>query len=329
MRFPFDENDPAYPIVRDNLPYIFYPNVQSITDKFKGAFHEHIFSWIAIPLYARGKLIGFFTLDGFEINKFTEAHAKFALTFANQVAITLENSRLYTKLQSELEERERLIEELERKNADLKSPLITISGFLGQLKDDIAAGNTDRIEHDSQRIQNAVEKMHQLLKELLELSRIGRLMNPPKPVPFESLAREALVLVHGQLELRGVTFTLGQGLPIVHGDRQRLIEVLQNLIDNAVKFMGDQADPHIEIGQEGEEDGKPIFFVQDNGIGVSPEYHERIFGLFDKLNAKSDGTGIGLALVKRIVEFHGGRIWVESEAGKGSTFFFTLPRSTE
>jgi PAS domain S-box-containing protein len=237
-------------------------------------------------------------------------------------------------------EREELISELETKNAelerftytvshDLKSPLITISGFLGQLQDDIASGKTDRIEDDSQRIQHAVEKMHQLLKELLELSRIGRLMNPPEPVPFESLVREALVLVHGQLELRGVTFTLGPDLPIVYGDRLRLIEVLQNLIDNAVKFMGDQPNPHIEIGQQGEEDGKPVFYVKDNGIGVLPEYHERIFGLFDKLDANSEGTGIGLALVKRIVEYHGGRIWVESEAGKGTTFFFSLSSNDE
>ena len=235
-------------------------------------------------------------------------------------------------------ERERLISELEAKNAelerftytvshDLKSPLITINGFLGQLQDDIASGNVDRVEHDSQRIQDAVGKMHQLLKELLELSRIGRLMNPPELVPFEGLAREALVLVHGQLETRGVTFTLGPDLPVVYGDRLRLIEVLQNLIDNAVKFMGEQPNPHIEIGQQGEEGGMPVFYVKDNGIGIAPEYHKRIFGLFNKLDTKTDGTGIGLALVKRIIEFHGGRIWVESAAGKGSTFYFTLPVS--
>jgi signal transduction histidine kinase len=232
-------------------------------------------------------------------------------------------------------ERENLISELETKNAelerftytvshDLKSPLITINGFLGYLQDDIASGNTDRIKRDSQRIHEAVEKMHQLLRELLELSRIGRMMNPPELFPFEGLAREALVIVHGQLELRGVTFTLGPDLPVVYGDRQRLLEVLQNLIDNAVKFMGDQLNPHIEIGQQGEEDGKPVFYVKDNGIGIPSEYHERVFGLFDKLDAKTDGTGIGLALVKRIVEFHGGRIWVESEAGTGATFYFTL-----
>ena len=93
--------------------------------------------------------------------------------------------------------------------------------------------------------------------------------------------------------------------------------------------MGEQLDPQIEIGRHSEEDGKSVFFVRDNGIGIAPEYHERVFGLFNKLDANSEGTGIGLALVKRIVEYHGGRIWVESEAGKGSTFYFTLPQSAE
>ena len=90
--------------------------------------------------------------------------------------------------------------------------------------------------------------------------------------------------------------------------------------------MGDQTDPQIEIGQSGEDDGKPVFFVKDNGMGISSEYHERIFGIFNKLDARSEGTGIGLALVKSIIEVHGGRVWVESGFRKGSTFYFTLPR---
>jgi signal transduction histidine kinase len=96
-------------------------------------------------------------------------------------------------------------------------------------------------------------------------------------------------------------------------------------MDNAAKYMGDQPDPLIKIGQHGEEGGKPIFFVRDNGIGISPEYHERIFGLFNKLDPKSEGTGIGLSLVKKIIEIHGGRIWVESELGEGAAFYFILP----
>jgi signal transduction histidine kinase len=107
-------------------------------------------------------------------------------------------------------------------------------------------------------------------------------------------------------------------------DRQRLSEVVQNLVENAVKYMGDQPEPRIQFGMR-EENGKKVFFVQDNGMGIDQKYHQNIFGLFNKLNAKSDGTGIGLALVKRIIEVHGGEVWVESEGlGMGSTFCFTL-----
>lgn len=208
---------------------------------------------------------------------------------------------------------------------DLKSPLVTINGFLGLLEQDYATGNMDRLKRDTQRIHEAALKMHRLLDELLELSRVGRMMNPAQIVMFDDVAREALSLAQGRLEERGVAVQIQPNLPKVYGDRERLIEILQNLLDNAAKYMGDQPQPKIEIGQRGEEDGKPIFFVKDNGMGIAPEYHERIFGLFNKLDARSEGTGVGLALVKRIVEFHGGRIWVESELGKGATFYFALP----
>jgi signal transduction histidine kinase len=237
------------------------------------------------------------------------------------------------KLNVELKQR---VSELEDSNAeltqftytvshDLKSPLVTINGFLGYLEQDALSGNMERLRRDTQRIREATNKMHALLIELLELSRIGRMMNEPKYIPFLDLVSDALDIVQGRLESRGVTVRTQPNLPIVHGDRQRLIEVLQNLLDNAAKYMGEQTNPLIEIGQYGEENGKPILFVKDNGMGIAPEYHERIFGLFNKLDAQSEGTGVGLALVKRIIEYHGGRIWVESEPGKGAAFYFTLP----
>ena len=237
-------------------------------------------------------------------------------------------------------EREALINELAEKNAeleqftytvshDLKSPLVTINGFLGYLEQDATSGNTERLRKDIQRIQEAVLKMQKLLNELLELSRIGRMMNAPEAIPFDGLVNDVLDIVHGRLEERGVKVHIQSNLPIVYGDRPRLLEVLQNLVDNAAKYMGDQESPQIEIGQRGNESDMPVFYVKDNGMGIEPEHHERIFGLFNKLDAKSEGTGVGLALVKRIVEIHGGRIRVESEPGKGSTFFFTLPIEPE
>jgi PAS domain S-box-containing protein len=232
-------------------------------------------------------------------------------------------------------EREKLINELEGKNSelerftytvshDLKSPLITIKGFLGFLEQDAASGNVVRLKADIQRIASATDKMQLLLNELLELTRIGRLMNPYQNLHFEELAREAVELVHGRIQSREIQISIQENLPTVFGDRQRLIEVLQNLIDNAAKFMGDQTAPRIEIGLSGYEGNMPIFHVRDNGMGIDFIHHDRIFGLFNKLDASSEGTGIGLALVKRIVEVHGGRIWVESEPAKGAAFLFTL-----
>jgi len=237
-------------------------------------------------------------------------------------------------------ERETLIRELAAKNQeleqftytvshDLKAPLITISGFLGYLEQDATAGDVVKLHTDVERIENAVNRMRRLLDELLELSRIGRLMEPPQTVPFAEIVQEALTHVEGRLTANNLKVQVEPGLPVVFGDRTRLVEVVQNLVDNAAKFMGDQTNPQIEIGSCREEDGKTIFFVRDNGIGILPKHQERIFGLFNKLDPKGDGTGIGLAIVKRIIEVHGGRIWIESEVGKGSTFYFTLGMNSE
>ncbi len=235
-------------------------------------------------------------------------------------------------------EREALLAQLRAKNVelerftytvshDLRSPLITIRGFVGFMEKDIAAGNLERARADITRIAEATDKMQRLLGELLELSRIGRMMNPPQAAPFEAIAREAVELVRGRINERGVQIVIAPDLPVVYGDRTRLVQVVQNLVENACKFMGEQPQPRIEIGPAGlAADGKPIVFVRDNGLGIAPEFQAQVFGLFDKLDARIEGAGIGLSLVKRIIEVHGGRIWVESAgAGTGSTFYFALP----
>jgi signal transduction histidine kinase len=235
-------------------------------------------------------------------------------------------------------DRERLITELKAKNVeleqfsytvshDLRAPLITIRGFLGLVEKDAVAGNIERVRGDMARIIAATEKMERLLTELLELSRIGRMMNPPQAVPFDEIAREAVELVRGRITERSIAIEIAPGLPVVYGDRTRLVQVMQNLIDNSTKFMGDQMKPRIEIGlAKYAEDGKPILFVRDNGIGISAQNQGKIFGLFNQISPGTEGTGVGLALVKRIIEVHGGEIWVESQgSGQGTTFSFSLP----
>ena len=238
------------------------------------------------------------------------------------------------------QEREALIAELGAKNAelerftytvshDLKSPLITIKGFLGLLQKDATSGNPKRLEGDIRQISDAADNMHRLLDELLELSRIGRIANPSENVSLTELANEAVKLVAGQIAAGSVDTQIAPDLPVVSGDRARLLEVFQNLLENAIKFMGNQPAPQIKMGVR-KEKGESVVFVSDNGIGIDRKYHKKVFELFDRLDTEVAGTGIGLALVKRIVESHGGRIWVESEGkGTGSTFCFTLPSKGE
>ena len=233
-------------------------------------------------------------------------------------------------------ERERLIAELEAKNAelerftytvshDLKSPLVTINGFLGYLEKDALSGDQKNFIRDLGRIRQAVEKMHELLNDLLELSRIGRMVNEPVELGFATIIADALALLEGPISAKKAIIEFADEGLHIYGDRVRLTEVVQNLVENAIKFMGSQPQPKVKIGSLGSETGQPFFFVQDNGIGIEPQYQDRIFGLFNKLDTNTEGTGIGLALVKRIIEVHNGRIWLESQPGRGSTFYFTLP----
>ena len=208
---------------------------------------------------------------------------------------------------------------------DLKSPLITIKGFAGALLSDVNAGRTDRLGDDLKRIVLAADKMTALLNGLLELSRVGRIVNAPVEVSMDKVARDVVELLSGPIKQQSAVVTVQPDLPAVHGDPQRLQTVLQNLVENALKFSNEGQPPAIEIGTE-ILFGRKVFFVRDHGRGIEARHHETIFGLFNKLDARSEGAGIGLALVRRIVEFHGGQIWVKSEGhGGGTTFYFTLP----
>jgi PAS domain S-box-containing protein len=208
---------------------------------------------------------------------------------------------------------------------DLKSPLVTVKTFLGYLEQDLVRRDKERVKQDVAYMHTAADKMGQLLDELLNLARVGRKMNPAERVTFKELAQEVVRLVAGRISTGGAEVQVADAVVVLEGDRPRLMEIWQNLVENACKFMGNQPKPRVEIGVE-KRGSETVFFVRDNGAGIDPRFQAKVFGLFEKLDPKGEGTGMGLALVKRIVEIYKGRIWVESPGlGQGANFLFTLP----
>ena len=232
-------------------------------------------------------------------------------------------------------EKEDLIATLEEKNAelerftytashDLKSPLVTLAGFVGLLKKDIEENDPVRIEADLQRIAEASQTMQSLLDDLLELSRIGNEKKFIREVSLNDLIEDVVQLLDQKIKTSGALIEVQENLPIVRVVEARFKEIFLNLIENALKFSIENRQPFIEIGTKSI-GNETVYFVRDNGIGIEPAYHNQIFGLFNRIDQNREGTGIGLAIVKRIIETHGGRIWVES-AGKdqGSMFCFVI-----
>jgi PAS domain S-box-containing protein len=235
------------------------------------------------------------------------------------------------------EELERLLKELEAKNRelerftytvshDLRSPLVTIQGFTEMVQNDLEQNELEKAENNLEYIAKAATKMEKLLSDTLKLSRIGRIANPPEDVPFGEIVKDALEQTAEQMKSIGVEVSVAEDFPTVHVDRMRIAEVLVNLIVNSINYRGDQPSPKIDIGHRVEGKSKEtVFFVRDNGIGIDPSQHEKVFDLFYQVDTSGEGTGAGLAIVKRIIEVHGGRIWIESEMSEGCTVCFTLP----
>lgn len=293
-------------------------------------------TFLGIPLVSRDKVIGLLSVQSRKINAYTQEQIQLVENIARQAALAVDKAALLDELQHELQERKKLISELEAKNAeleqftytvshDLRSPLVTIKGFLGLLEKDIKDNHADRVSADFKRIGNAADKMDALLADLLELSRVGQVSQAPEKIDLNVVIQDALNTVEARISAKNVRVKVLPGLPIIYTDPTRLREVFENLFDNAVKYMGNQTSPEITVGLRNDTE-ELILFVQDNGMGIEPKYQENVFGLFNKLNPSSEGTGVGLAIVKRIIETQGGNIWVESEGtGKGSTFCFTIP----
>ncbi len=207
---------------------------------------------------------------------------------------------------------------------DLQEPLRMVSSFT-QLLGKRYRGKLD--QDADEFIGFAVDgatRMQRLINDLLAYSRVGTRGKPFKPVDCQGIFREARDNLMKAIEESGAVITQ-EPLPTVLGDEVQLLQLFQNLVANAIKFHG-QAPPKIRVSAQ-KSGPEWVFAIQDNGIGIAPEHQERIFSIFQRLHHRSEypGTGIGLALCKKIVERHGGRIWVESQPGQGSTFYFSIP----
>jgi len=230
--------------------------------------------------------------------------------------------------------RESLIRELEAKNSelerfgyvvthDLKAPLVTIRGFAEYLEKDVREGRVDRLAPDAARISEAVARLQRLLDRLFELSRAGRPVGPPAAVPATELAQEALRLLRERAVSAGAVVEIEPGLPTVFGDRARLVQVFHNLLDNAIKFGGGS---RVRVSARRADEGRVVLVVQDGGIGIDARHRERVLDIFERLDPRGEGAGAGLAVVKRILESQGGRVWLESEGpGAGTSACVELP----
>jgi len=234
----------------------------------------------------------------------------------------LEKTRKLEKSMEKLEQFSHVV------SHDLKEPARTVEAFSGFLLEDYQ----DKLDEEGvdylQRMKRAAGRMRELINDLLNLSSIHMDRASFERVNVQKVVEE--VKDDLEMRLRGVNLQIDDDMPAVRGSRIRIAELLSNLITNAIKY-NDKALPTLHVGwlKESKKNGMCTFFVQDNGIGIEERYQERIFAIFEKLNPREDyeGTGAGLAICKRIVEEHKGEIWVESEVGKGSTFYFTIPRA--
>ena len=248
------------------------------------------------------------------------------------------HDNLELKVQERTAELDILIDELKRSNAelqqfayvsshDLQEPLRTIASFT-QLLERRYKGKLDSdADEFMDYIVEAAKRMQQLINDLLEYSRVATKGAEFQQVDTEEVLDNVLQNLKSSIEENNAEITHDE-LPTVIADKVQLVQLFQNLIGNAIKFKKPDEPPKIHISaQKDEKKNEYVFSVSDNGIGMEPQYAERIFIIFQRLHTRDvyKGTGIGLSIAKKIIERHGGRIWVESEFGVGSTFYFTIP----
>ena len=211
---------------------------------------------------------------------------------------------------------------------DLRTPLRAIDGFSRVLQEDHA----EKLDSECRRLLDVIrrnaERMGTLIDDLLALCGIGRGELNLTEIPMSELAREAFEELEPAVPERTLELDI-KALPAAYGDRSMMRQVFVNLLSNAIKFTRPKSSPRIEIGHE-QKDGEEVYYVRDNGVGFDGQYGHKLFGVFERLHPATEfeGTGVGLAIVHRIIQRHGGRVWAEGQPNRGASVFFTIPRNT-
>ncbi|MCO8121708.1 ATP-binding protein [Stieleria sp. TO1_6] len=208
---------------------------------------------------------------------------------------------------------------------DLKSPLVSCKGLLGLLKEDLDDQAYEDVIDSANRMEVATDQMSQIIDDLLELSRIGRKPLDYTLVDVNALLTELAENLSDRLESSNIKLQIANDLPKIQADESDLRRVFDNLITNAIKYAGDVEHPLIQVGAT-ESPQTVRYFVRDNGPGIEADYQEKIFGLFQRLENTKEGTGLGLASVRKTVRMHAGKTWVQSEPNQGATFWVELPK---
>ena len=304
---------------------------------------EGIRCWLCVPLINQGELIGAINLGATTPNAFTSEEAEIVRDVANQLAIAIQQSRLFEEIQKmnvELEQRvARRTGELKAANKeleaftysvshDLRAPLRAVDGFSRLLQENHAQQLAPEPLHYLSRVREGAQHMGHLIDDLLAFSRLGRQalrLQPLSPADLRAMARHVLDDLRTEAKEERQIETVIHDLPPCQADPSLLRQVFVNLLSNAIKYTRPREITRIEIGSQPAPEG-PAYFVRDNGVGFDMRYAHKLFGVFQRLHRAEDfeGTGVGLAIVQRIIHRHGGRIWAEAAVEHGATFYFTL-----
>ena len=288
-------------------------------------------SVVLAPMIYRGELFGILNARSSVQNAYTDKDAEILSRVAAEITPAVANSLLYADIVRTQQELARSNDDLEQfayaASHDLQEPLRTISSYIGLIRDRYGGSLDETAKEFIQFAIDGAERMRKLIDDLLEYSRIDTQSKPFDRVDCNRAAAAALTNLDEAVKRAGAAVECSR-LPVVVGDESQLSRLFQNLIGNALKFRGD-AEPRVRVWAERNGDDW-VFAVEDNGIGIAPENQPQIFGMFTRLHTMSqyEGTGIGLATCNRIAQRHDGRIWVDSEVGKGSIFRFSIPAGT-